>query len=152
VASLALAFHADRFARSRLTLVCLLTAAAGAALLAGATPFVLGLVGLFVIGTGQTVVSITQNTTVQLQVQDRYRGRVLAVYLMTLFICVPLGTLLLGAIANATGIRGASAATAVLLVAYVVLAVLRLDSMRALDAESFDAGDTHAELTYQPTV
>jgi len=142
VASLALAFHADRFARSRLTLVCLLTAAAGAALLAGATPFVLGLVGLFVIGTGQTVVSITQNTTVQLQVQDRYRGRVLAVYLMTLFICVPLGTLL----------GGASAATAVLLLAYVVLAVLRLDSMRALDAESFDAGDTHAELTYQPTV
>jgi len=38
------------------------------------------------------------------------------------------------------------------LLAYVVLAVLRLDSMRALDAESFDAGDTHAELTYQPTV
>jgi len=152
VASLALAFHADRFARSRLTLVCLLTAAAGAALLAGATPFVLGLVGLFVIGTGQTVVSITQNTTVQLQVQDRYRGRVLAVYLMTLFICVPLGTLLLGVIANATGIRGASAATAVLLLAYVVLAVLRFDSMRALDAESFEAADTHAELTYQPTV
>jgi hypothetical protein len=65
---------------------------------------------------------------------------------------VPLGTLLLGLIANATGIRGASAATAALLLAYVVLAVLRFDSMRALDAESFDGTDTHAELTYQPTV
>jgi len=97
-------------------------------------------------------VSITQNTTVQLQVQDRYRGRVLAVYLMTLFIGVPIGTLLLGAIANATGIRGASAAAALLVAAYVVLAVLRFDSMRALDAQSFGDGDTHTELTYQPTV
>jgi MFS family permease len=152
VASLALALHADRFARSRLTLACLLVTAAGAALLAGATPFVLGLVALFVIGTGQTVVSITQNTTVQLQVHDRYRGRVLAVYLMTLFIGVPIGTLLLGVVSNAAGIRGASAAAALLIVAYVALAVVRFDSMRALDAESFDDGDTQAEFTYQPTV
>jgi len=152
VASLGVALHADRFVRSRLTLVSLLVAAAGAALLASATPFVLGLVGLFVIGTGQTVVSITQNTTVQLQVQDRYRGRVLAVYLMTLFIGVPLGTFLLGGIANATSIQGASAATAVLLVAYVVLALVRFDAMRALDADADDDRDRHAELTYQPTV
>jgi MFS family permease len=152
VASFGVAVHADRFVRSRLTLVSLLAAAGGAALLAAATPLVVGLVAMFVIGTGQTVVSITQNTTVQLQVQDRYRGRVIAVYLMMLFIGVPIGTLLLGGISDATGIRGASAATAVLLLLYVVLAVVRFDSMRALDAESSGDADTHAELTYQPTV
>jgi MFS family permease len=152
VASLAVAFHADRFVRSRLTLVALLTAAGGAALLAVATPLAVGMLALFVVGTSQTVVSITQNTTVQLQVDDRYRGRVLAVYLMMLFIGVPIGTFLLGAVVNATSIRGASVATAVILVAYVGFAVARLDSMRALDAESFHDADTHAELTYQPTV
>jgi MFS family permease len=152
VASLAVAVHADRFVRSRLTLVFLLATAVGAAILAAATPFVLGLVALFVIGTGQTVVSITQNTTVQLQVHDRYRGRVLAVYLMTLFIGVPIGTLLLGGISNATGTRGASAATALFVAAYVAVAILRFDSMRALDAVSYEDGNTHAELTYQPTV
>jgi MFS family permease len=152
VASLAVAFHADRFVRSRLTLVALLAAAGGAALLAAATPLAVGMAALFVVGTSQTVVSITQNTTVQLQVDDRYRGRVLAVYLMTLFIGVPIGTFLLGAVVNATSIRGASVATAVILATYVGFAVARLDSMRALDAESFHDADTHAELTYQPTV
>jgi MFS family permease len=152
VASLAVAVHADRFVRSRLTLVCLLGAAAGAALLAAATAFALGLVSLFVIGVSQTIVSITQNTTVQLQVDDRYRGRVLAVYLMMLFIGVPIGTLLLSTVVNLTGIRGASATAAVLLVAYVAFAVARLDAMRALDSGGLEDADTHAELTYQPTV
>ena len=152
VASLGIALHADRFARSRLTLVSLLVVAGGAGLLAAATPLVVGLVALFVIGTGQTIVSITQNTTVQLQVHDRYRGRVLAVYLMTLFIGVPIGTLLLGAISNATGIRGASAATAFLVVAYVAVALVRFDAMRALDAESYHVLGIDPDLTYQPTV
>jgi MFS family permease len=152
VASLAVAVHADRFVRSRLTLVCLLGAAAGAALLAAATALALGLVALFVIGISQTIVSITQNTTVQLQVDDRYRGRVLAVYLMMLFIGVPIGTLLLSTVVNLTGIRGASATAAVLLVAYVAFAVARLDAMRALDSGGLEDADTHAELTYQPTV
>jgi hypothetical protein len=105
-----------------------------------------------VIGVSQTIVSITQNTTVQLQVDDRYRGRVLAVYLMMLFIGVPIGTLLLSTVVNLTGIRGASATAAVLLVAYVAFAVGRLDAMRALDSGGLDDADTHAELTYQPTV
>jgi hypothetical protein len=107
---------------------------------------------MFVIGISQTIVSITQNTTVQLQVDDRYRGRVLSLYLMMLFIGVPIGTLLLGTVANVTGIRGASAAIAVLVAVYVAFAVVRLDAMRALDAGGYDDADTHAELTYQPTV
>ncbi len=152
VASLAVAVHADRFARSRLTLVALLAIAAGAGLLAVATPLAVGFVAMFVIGVSQTIVSITQNTTVQLQVDDRYRGRVLSVYLMMLFIGVPIGTLVFGTVANATGIRGASAAIAVLVAGYVVFALVRLDAMRALDAGGADDRDAPAELTYQPTV
>src|SRR5262249_22043970 len=152
VASLTVAVHADRFVRSRLTIVCLLGAAVGAALLAAATAFAVGLVALFVIGVSQTIVSITQNTTVQLQVDDPYRRRVLAVYLMMPFMGVPIGTLLLSTVANVMGIRGASATAAVLLVAYVTFAVARLDAMRALDGSGPDDADTRAELTYQPTV
>jgi hypothetical protein len=117
-----------------------------------ATPLAVGFVAMFVIGVSQTIVSITQNTTVQLQVDDRYRGRVLSVYLMMLFIGVPIGTLVFGTVANATGIRGASAAIAVLVAGYVVFALVRLDAMRALDAGGADDRDAPAELTYQPTV
>jgi MFS family permease len=152
VGSLLAALHADRFSRSRTTLVSLLGAAAGAFLLAAATTIGLGLTAMFVIGVGQTLVSITQNTTVQLQVNDRYRGRVLSVYLMMLFIGVPVGTLLLGTIADVVGIRSAGLVTGAVLTAYAVVAVLRLDGMSALDATSHSGAEAHAELTYQPTV
>ncbi|HKA05459.1 MAG TPA: hypothetical protein VKD67_14085, partial [Acidimicrobiales bacterium] len=59
---------------------------------------------------------------------------------------------LLSTVANLTGIRGASATAAVLLVGYVVFAMARLDAMRALDSDGSEEADTHAELTYQPTV
>jgi MFS family permease len=134
VGSLAVAFHADRFARSRTTLFSLTGAAAGAFLLAASTTIVLGITAMFVIGVGQTLVSITQNTTVQLQVNDRYRGRVLSVYLMTLFIGVPIGTLAVGALADHAGIRSAGLVVGVLMASYAALAVLRLGAMTALDA------------------
>lgn len=148
--SLLIAVHAERFRRSRTTLVSLLGAAAGALLLGGATTVGLGLAAMFVIGVGQTVVSVTQNTTVQLQVDDRYRGRVLSVYLMTLFIGVPIGTLLLGAVAEEAGIGTASVATGVLLVAYAAISQLRFGAMTALDAVRHPEAEA-PELAHQPT-
>jgi MFS family permease len=152
VGSLLIAVHADRFPRSRTTIVSLLIAAAGAFLLAAATLIGVGITALFVLGAGQTLVSITQNTTVQVQVDDRYRGRVLSVYLMMLFIGVPVGTLLLGTLAEQAGIRSAGVAAGALIVAYAVVGVFVFDGMRALDDDGETVTDTAAELTYQPTV
>jgi hypothetical protein len=115
--------------------VALTATAGGALLLAGATAVGLGLVALFVVGLGQTITSITQNTAIQVQVSDLYRGRVLSVYLMMLFIGVPLGTFLLGLAAQAAGIRAASLTAGVLLAGYVLIGVFVFGGMRVLDVD-----------------
>ena len=103
IASFGIAMHADRFRRSSTTLVSLTAAGVGAVVLGLAPVLAVGLLGFFVVGVGQTLSSITQNTAVQLQVSDRYRGRVLSLYLMMLFIGIPLGTFLLGLVAERVG-------------------------------------------------
>jgi MFS family permease len=81
------------------------------ALLLGAAEIVLGgsriyglsLVAMFFGGMGGIAMAATANTTIQLAVPDRLRGRVLSVYTTVFAGSTPIGGLAMGAIASAWG-------------------------------------------------
>jgi predicted MFS family arabinose efflux permease len=108
----------------------LLTGAAmvayGSALLVFAFAPVYGVavVGLLGAGAGYLAIASTLNTTIQLQVDERVRGKVLALYVMALTVSVPLGSLLQGWAAEAIGPRITVAVSggAFLLVAFALRA------------------------------
>ncbi len=65
----------------------------------------LGVVFLGVVGAAHIATASTLNTVIQLQVDEALRGKVLALYLMTLLAGMPLGAQLQGAMADIIGPR-----------------------------------------------
>lgn len=92
-----------RLPRSRLVGIAML--GYGAAIVAfGLAPvYLLGIVALFVTGAGYLAIASTLNTTIQLQVDEAMRGKVIALYVMVLTFALPLGGLLQGLFAQAVG-------------------------------------------------
>jgi predicted MFS family arabinose efflux permease len=105
----------------------------GASLLAFALApgYWVGVVALLVAGAGYLAIASTLNTTIQLQVDERMRGKVLALYLMGLTATIPLGNLVQGWAVDLIGPRPtvAVAATAFLAVAAVLASRGRLRLM-----------------------
>ncbi len=60
---------------------------------------------LLVSGAGWLAIASTLNTTIQLQVEEAMRGKVLALYLMLLTASMPIGALLQGWLADVVGAR-----------------------------------------------
>jgi hypothetical protein len=82
-------------------------AAYGAAVIVfGATTvYLVGLVALLVAGGGYLALAASLNTTIQLQVDERMRGKVIAVYIMLLTASIPAGLLLQAAVVWIAGPR-----------------------------------------------
>jgi predicted MFS family arabinose efflux permease len=120
----------SRMARSRLVAIAMV--AYGCALIAlGLAPVaILGAAALFVAGAGYLGISSTLNTTVQLQVAEQMRGKVLALYVIILTLGVPLGSLVQGSLVDVIGVQATviGAGTAFL----AVFAVLRFATSRLL--------------------
>ncbi len=114
----------SRLARSHL--VALAMVGYGGALVAvGLAPVaILGAAALLVAGAGYLGISSTLNTTVQLQVTEEMRGKVLALYVMMLTLAVPLGSLVQGWLVDVIGVQATVAGAGLLFLA--VFAVLRL--------------------------
>jgi MFS family permease len=118
----------------------------GMALVAlGLAPVVpLAAAALLVAGAGYLGISSTLNTTVQLQVTELMRGKVLALYIMVLTIAVPLGSLVQGWLVDLIGVQATvSGAGALFLVVFLVLkfATSRLDAMDDLSRGSLGVQD-----------
>jgi MFS family permease len=110
-------------ARSRLSLVA--TVVYGAALVAFALSpwYALAFVALLCCGGAYLAIASTLNTTIQLQVDELMRGKVLAAYVMFLTLAMPVGALVQGAMAEVVGARVTVAcAGAIFLVANLWLA------------------------------
>ncbi len=75
-------------------------------------------------------------TTIQVQVADAYRGRVIANYITIIQLGFPLGALIEGAVASVTGTRVLALGSAVLLLAYFGLVVTKFRGLRDLDDNS----------------
>jgi MFS family permease len=136
-----LAGHADRFPRSSTTLVGMGLAIAGAVMLAVATHFVVGVIALFVIGFAQTTIVISHNTTIQIQVSDAFRGRVMAVYITAVQLGIPLGAIVLGTVADFTGTRIVALGCGLALLCHLGVIFTKFDRMKALDPDTLSGED-----------
>ena len=136
VTSFVMAARADRLARSRIALGGIVAAVVGMCLLGVAPPYWLAVVAFGVIGVAQTSSGITYMTTIQVQVADAYRGRVIANYITIIQLGFPLGALIEGSVASVTGTRVLALGSAVVLVAYLGLVLTRFRALRDLDDNS----------------
>lgn len=79
---------------------------AGGVLTAAATPHLaVGLVGFLMMGVAQMLSAVTLSTSLQVQVEEEYRGRVMSVWLMVTLALLPVAALIGGFLADALSIR-----------------------------------------------
>lgn len=131
--ALALAPLAARLGRERALLVPLV--GTPLALVAYASAPSLGLAAVAIFAVGAMYIGILNGlaTVVQLQVPDRFRGRVISLFFVALGVVYPVGSLLHGAMADWIGLRETTTAgAAALLGALAVLAARRPHLLRAL--------------------
>lgn len=134
--SVVLSAYGDGFRRSRLAVA--FVGVYGAAVTAmGVLPwYVGGLLALFTVGVGYVVTISVLNTSIQLTVDPRFRGRVLALYFMAFTGGYPLGALVQGALADVVGVRAVVAAAGLALVGYAAYLATRPDLAATLDQAS----------------
>ena len=86
--------------RSRLISGALMLYGGSIAVVGFASHYVLAVVALFAAGAAYLALASALNTTIQLQVDESMRGKVLAFYVMCLTASLPLGAQMLGFIAE----------------------------------------------------
>jgi predicted MFS family arabinose efflux permease len=114
-----IASRASGLRRSRLVGLALLVYALALAAFGAAPGYWVGVACLLVAGAAYLAIASTSNTTVQLQVDEAMRGKVMALYLMTFTAAIPIGSLVQGWTAQAVGPRETTIAAGLLLAALV---------------------------------
>lgn len=126
----------------RSAMVSLAMVGYGCALVAfGAAPvYAVGALALLVSGAGYLGLASTLNTTLQMQVSEVMRGRVLALYVMSLTAAMPIGNLVQGSLVDVIGPQWTVAGAGLLFLG--VYAVLRLgtDLLDHMDDEPSEPG------------
>jgi MFS family permease len=135
----------DGVRRSRLAVVA--TSVYGAAVLGLAlTPvYAGGVAAMFVIGMGYLVIVSALNTSIQISVDDHFRGRVLALYLMAFTGAYPVGSLIQGRLADMFGVRPVVASAGLGLLAYAAVLAARPSAVRSLDHAAAEAPSVPSE-------
>jgi MFS family permease len=135
-----IASRAAGMPRSRLVGLGLLVYALAVAAFGAAPGYWVGVVCLLVAGAAYLAIASTSNTTVQLQVDEAMRGKVMAFYLMTFTAAIPIGSLVQGWTAQTVGPRQTTIAAGLLL-AVVVTGLRVTGRLAAMD----EAGPAWAE-------
>ncbi len=113
----------SRMLRSRLVGIAMVGYGLALVALSLAPIAIVGALALLVAGAGYLGISSTLNTTIQLQVTETMRGRVLALYVMTLTVAIPFGSLIQGWLVDLIGVQVTVAGAGALFLG--VFAVLR---------------------------
>jgi MFS family permease len=100
-----------------------ITLAIGEIVLAASSSFLVSLAAMFFVGVGGISMAATANTVVQLAVPDQLRGRVMSVYTTVFAGSTPVGGLVTGAIASSAGVPFAIGLGAVLSLATGLLSL-----------------------------
>ena len=108
----------ERVRRSRLVPICLYGWVVGLVALAYVPTFFTGILAMVIVGIGQVTTASSLNTSLQMQVDEQYRGRAISVYMWGIATGVPLGTLMFGAVIDHSGVRPALLIGAAMLAAY----------------------------------
>ena len=95
--------------------------------------FWIGMASFAVAGFANSVGATALNTSIQLQVDDGYRGRVMAVYMQMFFLGAAVGSLVLGVIADLTSLEAAAGLSAAVFVVFHIWSVIRYDGLSVLD-------------------
>ncbi|MGE3329286.1 MAG: MFS transporter, partial [Acidimicrobiia bacterium] len=123
----------DRFRHSTLVTGSFLGVGVAIALMASATTAVVGVIGYFLLGLFQVATNISVNSAMQTLAPDHMRGRVVSMYMTAVMTAGPLGTLVIGALADVQTMRVALLITSAAVAA--IVAVLHTTGVLAnLDA------------------
>ncbi|HEX9992219.1 MAG TPA: MFS transporter, partial [Acidimicrobiales bacterium] len=120
--------------RSRVATGGLLLYAAAITAFGLAPVYWLGFVSLLLVGAAHLTVASVLNTTIQLLVDERMRGRALSIYLMVLTGTMPVGALVQGQLAEAWGAPATATTAGALMLAGGVLVRLRTRFTAPMDA------------------
>jgi predicted MFS family arabinose efflux permease len=139
IGGLVITGYAAEIPRSRLAGVAL--AVYGSAVLAYALSpsYAFGLASMFFVGVGLLSTNTTLNTSIQLKVDDRYRGRVMSMWAVSITGGLPLGSAVQGLLASWLGVRAAIglAGTTLLAIVATLHTLRRFERLDpALDDES----------------
>jgi MFS family permease len=126
----------DRLPKSRVVVGGVATFAVGLVVIAATDVYGLGVCGMGICGLAFLVAMATLNTTVQLQVAETIRGRVLALWMVAITGAYPLGALLQGWLADQIGARATVLGAGVVLAGVVVVLVTRPALATALDGHA----------------
>lgn len=137
--SVLVAFIADRMLRSVVGCVGLVGLAIGVAALGLAPVYGMGVAAMYLMGLMYLLLATSLNTGVQARVEDEYRGRVMAIYLSSLLLGVPLGSLVQGQVAEMVDLRVVIVGSGVLLLVYAAYVMARFRMLRPLDESLADA-------------
>lgn len=91
--------------RSRLTTSAIFVYAVGIFVTGSTSWLAVGMIGYALMGVGHMVHGVTLNTSLQVQVDEQYRGRVLSVWLLAVLTGLPLGALVGGFLGQLLSIR-----------------------------------------------
>jgi len=131
-AGLLLASNGDRRGRAASLVVAGLVMAACLVGVAASGSFALTLLLLGGTGWGMVTFNATSNTLIQTIVPDSLRGRMMSLYTIVMLGLVPVGSLLMGAIADVAGVSAALALGAIAWGSIVVVAFAISPRLRAL--------------------
>jgi predicted MFS family arabinose efflux permease len=129
----ALALIGDRVSRSATVTVGLVAYASGVLLAANTTLYPVGLAAYAIIGVGHVTVYVSCATSLQLHLREELRGRVTSLYMMGIFLGMPLGSQVGGLVADQVGLPAVMNAFAIALVLYIAVSRLWLRGFADLD-------------------
>jgi len=123
--SVIISAYGDGIRRSRLIVASIVVYGVAVLGMALTPSYAGGLVAMTIIGVGYLAVASTLNTSIQLAVDDRFRGRVMALYIMVFTGAYPLGSLLQGIATDHFGVRVVVGTAGIIMVGYAALLASR---------------------------
>jgi predicted MFS family arabinose efflux permease len=135
ITALTLTVVADRLPRSSVALGGIFLYGVGVLGVVATRTVPVGMAGYFAMGIAHILVGISTNTTIQAQVEEAYRGRVMSLYLMCMVAGMPIGALVGGRLGDAIGLRETLGAFGVVLLLYGLWATLRWHRFADLDRD-----------------
>jgi MFS family permease len=141
--SVVISAYGDGVRRSRLIVASIMIYGLAVLGMALTPSYAGGLAAMATIGVAYLAVASVLNTSIQLAVDDRFRGRVLALYVMVFTGAYPLGSLLQGIATDHFGVRVVVGTAGAVLLGYAALLASRPDVVGVLDlsAQRFQGVD-----------
>jgi len=136
--SVAIAFIADRMNRSYVARIGIVGLGLGVVALGAAPHYAFGVAAMYFMGVTYLLLATSLNTGIQARVEDEFRGRVMAIYLSSLLLGVPVGALIQGKLAELVDLRFVVVASGIGMLAFAAYVMLRYNRLRPLDESLAD--------------